>query len=497
MDEAAAERAPSYPPAARRRLILLASLMATFITAVESSIVATAMPTIIADLGGFRVFSWVFAAYLLTMAVSIPVYGRLADLYGRKRVFFAGTGIFLVGTTLCGFSSTMAALIFYRAVQGLGAGAVQPIVSTVVGDIYTPAERAHVQSYLSGVFGVAAVLGPALGAFIVTRLHWALVFWVNLPIGFVSIAMYALFLDERVERRPHKIDYPGGLLLTIGVGGVMLALVQAGSLGGSGVTLVAGIAAAAFIGLVLQERRAAEPIVPFSLWRNRVIALANLGTFGTGAAMMGVSAFLPAYVQGVMGRSPAVAGIALGCQSFSWTFGTIAAARLMVRFSYRASASVGGAILLVGAGLLALLQPASGIGWAVAGSLVMGLGIGFCNPAFLVSTQASVDWGQRGAATGSVMFMRILGSSLGAALFGAIVNLAVAARAPGAGDAVNRLLQPAMRESLGGVEIERLSAAVAAGVHEVYLVLMLIAALTLAVSLCFPAGVSPVTHARR
>ena len=496
MDEAAAQRAPSYPPAARRRLILFASLMATFIAAVESSIVATAMPTIIGDLGGFNLFSWVFAAYLLTMAVSIPVYGRLADLYGRKRVFFAGTGIFLVGTTLCGFASTMGALILYRAVQGLGAGAIQPISSTVVGDIYTPAERARVQGYLSGVFGVSAVLGPALGAFIVTHLHWTLVFWVNLPIGVASIAMYAAFLDERVERRRHAIDYLGGTLLTVGVGAVMLALVQAGSLGRGGVAAVAAIAVAAFLGLALQERRAAEPIVPFALWRNRVIGLANLGTFCTGAAMMGVSAFLPAYVQGVMGESPGMAGIALGCQSFSWTFGTIAAGRLMVRISYRAAATVGGATLLVGAGLLALLQPASGLGWAIAGSLVMGLGIGFCNPAFLVSTQASVGWGERGVATGSVMFMRILGSSLGAALFGAIVNLAVAARAPGAGDAVNRLLQPGLRDSLGETEIARLSAAVAAGVHEVYLVLMLIAASTLAVSLCFPAGVSPIRAGR-
>jgi MFS family permease len=382
-------------------------------------------------------------------------------------------------------------------VQGLGAGAIQPIVSTVVGDIYTPAERARVQGWVSGVFGVAAVLGPALGAFIVTHLRWELVFWVNLPVGVAAILMYALFLDERVERRPHVIDYPGGVLLTIGVGGLILALVQAGNLGGSGVTVVAGIAAAAFLGLAIQERRAAEPIVPFALWRNRVIALANLGTFGTGMAMMGVSAFLPAYVQGVMGKSPAVAGLALGCQSFSWTFGTILAARLMVRSSYRAAASVGGMTLVVGAGLLALLQPTSGIGWAVTGSLVMGFGIGFCNPAFLVSTQASVDWGQRGVATGSVMFMRILGSSLGSALFGAIVNLAVAARVKGAGDAVNRLLQPGLRGSLGAAEVARLSAAVAAGVHQAYLVLVLVAALTLAVSLCFPAGVSPVTHYRQ
>ncbi len=466
--------------------------MATFMAAVESTIVATAMPTIVADLGGFRLFSWVFAAYLLTMAVSTPIYGRLADLYGRKRVFFAGAAIFLVGTTLCGFAPTMAALVFFRALQGLGAGAIQPIASTIVGDIYTPAERARVQGYVSSTFGISAIVGPALGAFIVEDLHWSLVFWVNLPIGAASILMYALFLRERVRPREHRIDLLGAILLALGVGAAMLALVQSETLGKGAGAGFALIGAAALGWLFVHERRAAEPIVPVQLWKRRVIALGNLGTFAIGAAMMGVSAFLPTFVQGAMGRSAAVAGFALGCQSVSWTLGTFATARVMIRTSYRLAAVIGGLTMLLGALLLALLEPGSGIFLAFAGSLMMGLGIGFSSPAFLVSIQASVGWEERGAATASIMFMRVLGQSLGAAIFGAIVNLGLSERLPHAGSAVNRLLEPALRRSLGAQEIARLGTAVAAAIHEVYLIIIGIAAATLLVSLFFPAGLSPI-----
>jgi MFS family permease len=407
-------------------------------------------------------------------------------------VFFAGTGIFMVGTTLCGFASTMTALVLFRALQGIGAGAIQPIAFTVLGDIYTPAERARVQGYTSSVFGVSAIAGPALGAFIVEHLHWSLVFWVNLPIGLASIVMYAVFLPERVEPRGHRIDYLGAALLTIGVGAVMLALVQASELGARGMAAVIAVAVVAFALLAVQESRTEEPIVPFRLWRNRVIALANLGIFGTGSAMIGVSAFLPAYVQGVMGRSPSVAGFALGCQSVSWMFATFVAGRLMIRTSYRLSAAIGAVALLIGGALLSLLTAASGVVLAVTGSLVMGIGMGFCNPAFLVSIQASVKRGERGVVTGANMFMRILGQSMGAALFGAVVNFGVHRRVPGAADAVNRLLEPALREKLGAGEIARLTDAFATAVHEVYLIVMVIAGATLVVALCFPAGLSPI-----
>ena len=230
--------------AARRSLVLAACIMATFMAAVESTIVATAMPTIIAELGGFSLFSWVFAVYLLTQAVSIPVYGRLADIYGRKRVFYAGAGLFLIGSTLCGFAPSMVWLVVFRALQGFGAGGVQPIAMTICGDIYTPSERARVQGLISSVFGVAAVAGPSLGAFLVEHVGWRTVFWVNLPVGAVALLMISLFLRERIEPRSHRVDYLGSLLMMLAIGALMLVLVQ-------GSTLPTGIAwAAAAVGVL-------------------------------------------------------------------------------------------------------------------------------------------------------------------------------------------------------------------------------------------------------
>src|SRR6478672_7420236 len=214
----------------RRHLILAACMMATFMAAVENTIVGTAMPTIVAALGDFHLFSWVFVVYLLFQAVSIPIYGRLSDLYGRKRVFFAGATIFLTGSTLCGFAQDMFMLIAFRALQGMGAGALQPLAYAIVGDIYTPAERAKVQGLLSSVFGVSAVVGPTLGAFLIDHASWSVVFWINLPIGLLAMAMLAAFLREQPHHKPPPIDYVASLLLTIGAGGLMLAMIQAAQL---------------------------------------------------------------------------------------------------------------------------------------------------------------------------------------------------------------------------------------------------------------------------
>ena len=222
-------------------MVLAAAMMAIVLTATEGSIVATAMPTIVADLGGFRLFSWAFAVFLLTQAVSIPIYGRLADLYGRKPVFFAGTSLFLAASLLCGLAWGMGSLIFFRALQGAGAGAIQPIATTIVGDIYTPAERARVQGYLSGVFGIAAIFGPPLGAFLVEHVSWSFVFWINLPIGAVSFVMLSRFLPERRQVRPHQINYAGSALLTLGAGALMVVLIEAQSLGATTIVALRGV----------------------------------------------------------------------------------------------------------------------------------------------------------------------------------------------------------------------------------------------------------------
>ncbi len=481
----------------RRSLILAACLMATFMAAVESTIIATAMPTIVGELGGFNLFSWVFAAYLLTQAVSIPIYGRLADIYGRRKVFYIGVGLFLTGSTLCGFAPGMLWLVAFRALQGFGAGGVQPIAMTICGDIYTPSERARVQGLISSVFGVSAVVGPSLGAFLVQHVAWPVVFWVNLPIGAAAIVMISLFLREQVEPRQHRIDTLGSLLLMLTVGAVMLMLVQGSVLSsqallGIGVVTVCGLA-----GLILHEARTAEPMLPLELWRDRVIAVGSLGGGLAGAVMMGVSAFLPTYVQGAMGRSPTIAGLVLGVMSVTWAVSSIFGGRLMVRTSYRLIAALGATSLILGAAALVMMRPEDGLFWAWTGSLVLGVGMGLCNTAFIVAIQAAVPWGKRGAATSSCLFLRFIGQALGAASCGAVLNLTIQARSPGAAHQVDQLLEPATRAALSVAEQMRLTGLVSAGLHNAYLLLLGLAVVTLLLVLRLPKRLGPAQQTLR
>jgi len=444
-------------------------MMATFMAAVENTIVGTAMPSIVGSLGDFHLFSWVFVAYLLFQAVSVPIYGRLSDLYGRKKVFFAGAGIFLLGSTLCGFAHDMYWLIAFRALQGMGAGAVQPVAYAIVGDIYTPTERAKVQGYLSSVFGISAVIGPTLGAFLVEHASWSVVFWINLPIGAVAMAMLAAFLKEQPHHKPPPIDIAASLLLTVGAGALMLAMIQAAQLP---LWLLVGcvvIGIAALWALVRHERHAPAPMLPIRFWTNRVIALGNFGSFAIGAVMMSVTGFLPTYLQGVMGRGASATGAAVAAMSIAWAVASVLAGRLMIRTSYRTSAMIGGALLALGSAVLVALTPHSELAWPVMGALLVGLGMGSCNTTYLVSVQAAAALRERGAATASNMFMRIVGQSTGAALFGALVNAGLAVYAPQAPRIADQLMEPGLRQALGADRLATLTAAMAASLHNVYL----------------------------
>lgn len=480
----------------RRWPVLAAAMLAMFTAAVEGTIVATAMPTIVAELGGFSLLSWVFVAYLLAQTVTIPIYGRLSDVYGRKPVFFVGMGLFLTGSLLCGFAWGMIPLICFRALQGLGAGAITPIASTVVGDIYAPEERARKQGYLSSVWGVSGLVGPVLGAFLVEKLNWSLVFWINLPVGAAAIVMLALFLPERMEKRRHRIDYPGSLLLITAAGTLMLAMSEMRNLSGPVLAVLTVIPVAALIAFVRHEGNVEEPMMPIDLWRNRVIAVGNAGALAIGAVLMSVAAFLPPYVQGVMGGSVAMSGFILATVSVGWPLASIIAGRLMVRTSYRLTAVLGGLALVAGGIVLIALDPSWGPLWAGSGAFVVGIGLGFCNTTFLVSIQASVDWDRRGVATSSNIFSRMMGQALGAAMFGAILNGVVYRQLPGSGDAVNRLMDPALRGGMDAGTIHRLAGAVADGLHDVFIVAALVSVVALVLAALLPARLSPGSHRR-
>jgi EmrB/QacA subfamily drug resistance transporter len=471
-------------------------MLAIFMAAVEATIVATAMPTIVAELGGFRLFSWVFAAYLLAAAVSTPLYGRLADLYGRKHVFVAGAVVFLLGSAACGFTRSMTLLVIFRIIQGLGAGSIQSIAMTIVGDIYTPSERARVQGWLSSVWGIAAIVGPLLGAFIVQHLHWAFVFWINLPIGIAAIGILAVYLDEQVEKRPHQIDVLGSLLLMLGVGAILMVVVQARSLDRSESVALVIIGVVALALLWVQELRAAEPIVPFRMWRSRIMAGGNSGSLAIGALFMCIVAFLPTYIQGVMGRSATVAGVIVATLSVSWSTGTVLSGWAMIGTSYRTSGTIGALCLIAGSAILMALDLHSGLAPLAVAGVLIGIGMGFCNQTFLVAVQSSVGWSERGIATASILFNRTIGMSLGAAIGGAILNFGVMRYAPEAGDTLDRLLEPGRRLSLGADAIARLSEAIGNALHDVYIVAGVLGLLTLAAALLVPAGLSPAHGAK-
>jgi EmrB/QacA subfamily drug resistance transporter len=471
---------------ARRKLVLAATVIATFMPAVESSIVPTAMPTIVAAFGEFRLFSWVFAAYLLSYAVTVPIYGRLADLYGRKPLFYAGTGLFLVGSTLCGFAQDMQSLIVFRAIQGLGAGGVQPIAYTIIGDIYSPAERARVQGLLSATFALAALIGPSLGAVLVELSLWRVIFWLNLPIGVIAITMVEICLKEPPRRYRHQIDYVGSVLLMAGGGLLMTALVQAHSLSRSVFVCCIALGTSLLIVLIWHERRIDEPVLPSYLWRNRILALSCLGSFSIGAIMIGVNAFIPTYVQGVMGRSVSAGGAALGAMSVSWALASVAAGRIMIHASYRMTAILGGVALIVGGVGFAMMDPSSDPAWAVICSLVIGVGMGFCSTTYFVAAQAATGAQTRGSATSSIMFMRVAGQSTAAALLGAVANWSLHSSSLKEG-VIDRLMNPVVRHSLDNAELAALISAMHTAIERVFIILAILGIAVLGLGLALPA----------
>ncbi|MBY0611411.1 MAG: MFS transporter [Beijerinckiaceae bacterium] len=410
-------------PRATSRPLVIASIMASmFMVAIEATIVATAMPEIAAQLGGLDIYSWVFSSFLLTQTAMTVVFGKLADLYGRKPVMLVGIAIFMVASVLAGFAWSMPSMIVFRLLQGVGAGAMQPIAMTIVADLYPGRERGKVQGYLASVWAFSAVVGPLAGSLIVHNFSWAWIFWVNVPIGIAATAGFVLFLHENVERKTHPIDIAGAVLFTIAVAALMFALTEAGANRMTEALSALAVFAVSLVLFVAQERRAADPMISFSLWRLRPIAAANGATVCAGMALMGLTTFLPMYVQGVLHRSSVVAGLALTMMVLGWPTGATIAAKTFPRFGLRRIMLVGSAFIPVGALFFVALTPESSPVIPGIGSLIMGLGMGLLSVSSLVLIQEIVEWSQRGSATASNLFSRNLGSTLGATVLGAVLN---------------------------------------------------------------------------
>ena len=405
--------------------VLAAVMLSVGLVALDSTIIATAVPSVVRDLGGFAHFPWLFSVYLLTTAVTTPLYGKLSDVLGRRPVMFFGIAVFLAGSVLCGFAWSMLTLIIFRAVQGIGAGAVQPMSKTIIGDLYTVEERARVQGYVAGVWGVSSVIGPTLGGVFAEYLSWRWIFFVNLPLGAAAVWMLARHFKENLERRPHRIDYLGAGLLISGCtllilatleGGVCWAWLSAPSI----VIFTAG--AALVVAFVFVERRAAEPVLPLWVFRHRTLVGGNLASLIVGGLLIGLSSYVPNFAQGVLGASAVVAGFVLAAMTLGWPLAATFSGRIYLRIGFRNTSLIGSVTIVAGSVMCAVLTQNTSIGTVAVACFIIGAGLGLMSAPTLVAVQSVVGWDRRGVVTGTNMFFRSIGSAVGAAVFGAIAN---------------------------------------------------------------------------
>jgi EmrB/QacA subfamily drug resistance transporter len=436
--------------------VLLAIMLSVGLIAIDSTILATAVPSVVADLGGFTEFPWLFSVYLLAQAVTVPLYGKVADLFGRKPVMLFGIGVFLIGSLLCGIAWDMTSLIVFRAVQGVGAGAIMPVSMTMVGDLYSLEERAKVQGYLASVWAMSAVVGPTLGGVFSDYLSWRWIFFVNLPIGLAAGAMLLRRFTENVERRRHKIDVAGASLLTVGGVLLLLGLLEGGvewAWDSATSIAVLTVAVALLVGFAMVERRAAEPVLPAWVFRHRVLNVAAANSLLVGVLLMGLTSYVPLYAQAVLGHGALVAGLTLATLTIGWPIAASTSGRFYLSRGFRFTTVLGAVLTLAGGALLLTVGPDSSLVLLGGACFVLGLGFGYVASPSVVAVQQAVDWQSRGVATGENMFARSVGSAIGVAIFGAVANGVVAAKLGGTASGLDgfpaAVLDPAITAVFG------------------------------------------------
>ncbi|MBX6363521.1 MAG: DHA2 family efflux MFS transporter permease subunit [Gemmatimonadetes bacterium] len=456
----------AHPPALEHRRVLVVFsglLLVLLLAALDSTIVATALPTIVGELGGLGHLAWVVTAYLLAQTIATPLYGKLGDLYGRKIVLQSGIVLFLLGSALCGVSRSMGQLILFRFIQGLGGGGLTVTTQAVVGDLVSPRERGRYQGIFGAVFGVASIAGPLLGGYITTHLSWRWIFYVNLPVGVAALAVLAATLPARAERVAHAIDYAGAALLAAALGAVILVSDLGGTAypwGSPTVLALVVVAVVAIGGFVLAERRAGEPVLPLGLFRDRTFALTSAIGLAVGFALFGSVTYLPLFLQVVKGASPTGSGLQMVPMMGGMLVTSIVSGQLISRTGrYKAYPVVGTAVMALGLFLLSRMSPTTRLAAVLGTMLVLGLGLGMVMQVLVVAVQNAVPYRFLGVATSGATLFRLIGGALGTAVLGAIFavrlarNLAAllpparAAEAAGAGLTPGALaaLPPALR----------------------------------------------------
>lgn len=472
-------------------VVTLGLMLSLFLASMESTVVSTAMPTIVGQLGGLSAYSWVFSAYMLASTTTVPLFGKLSDIYGRRPIFIGALLLFLIGSVLCGFATSMGQLIAYRTIQGLGAGGLLPLVFTIIGDLFSLEQRARIQGLFSGVWGVSAIAGPLLGGFLVDQISWHWVFWINVVPGLLAGALVWLAWIDRPRpagaARP-AVDWAGALLLTAAVVVLLLGLLEIGT------ALSWGLFAAAVLlgaGLLYVERRAADPIVPLRLFGDRMFAVACAHGLLAGCALFGSSSFVPLFAQAVLGTSATGAGAVLAPMLLGWVISSIVGGRLILSMSCRALALIGTGLLLLGMLLVTQIGAESSqivLGFDLA---LAGIGMGLCIPAFLIAVQSWVPRRDLGSATSTLQFSRQIGGTIGVSIMGAVLSVGLASRLTAVGldpALADRLISPegqgAISDALNGPVRE----ALAASIRGVFVVAAVAASLALAVTFLTPPG---------
>lgn len=404
----------------KQKPVIIALLIATFLTAIEGTIVSTAMPKIVEDLGGNQLYTWVISVYLLATVISTPVFGKLADLYGRKIMFTIGVVIFLSGSMLSGFSQTMGQLVIFRMIQGIGAGALTTIPYTIIGDIFTFEQRAKVQGWISSVWGISGIVGPLAGGFIVDTISWHWIFYMNLPFGIISLILLWISLHEQIEKKKQIIDYPGIFTFAVSMTAFLYALTlwkEQKQISSSIVSLIV----VAFVGICLFiwiEAKGKEPMLPLSLFTIRSITISNIAGFLLGFILVTVTFYIPLWVQGVKNLNATYSGIAMLPMSITWPLGAILSGKWLGKTSIGRIAFTGVSTIVIGCIGLVLFHANTVLPWIMVVTGILGLGFGLSLTVFTVVIQSSVDWNMRGAAMGSNNLMRNLGQAVGIAVSG-------------------------------------------------------------------------------
>lgn len=404
---------------------MTALMLTMMLAAMDITIVSTAIPQIVSDLGGFNKFTWVFSIYLLAQTVTIPLYGKFSDMFGRKRILIFGIIVFLIGSAASAMAWNIGSLIAFRGVQGLGAGSIMATVNTIAGDIYSVKERAKIQGYLSSIWGVSAILGPALGGALVEFVNWRWIFLINLPIGILSIVFLVLFFKEKVDSDKPMIDYKGALLILCTLGLLLVYLLESGQnwpwLSWQSFSFLLLTFAMAYWSYRV-ESQSSDAIMPIWLWKNKTFAFTNLAMAGMGIVMMGPETFLPTFAQASLRLGIIASGFVLASMSVGWPTASALSGRLYLRIGFRETSLIGAALVFLACiGFLCIPKPQP-IYLIVLDQILLGAGFGLLSTPSLVGTQSMVSWQYRGVVTSANVFSRNLGQSLGAAIFGAVFN---------------------------------------------------------------------------